>query len=273
MVESVCAEIKQRNTYLTEEVNTIYFGGGTPSLLTENELQAILETTNENFKVSENAEVSLEANPEDLDHEKLQSIKKCGVNRLSIGVQTFSENRLKWMNRAHTSDQAIEAYENSRKSGFENISLDLIYAIPEGGSVLWESDLKKLTDLQPEHISLYGLTIEERTVFGSKRKKGEMIEVTEDEAANQYLSSMEILTKKGYEQYEVSNFCKPGFESKHNSSYWSGAPYLGVGPGAHSFDGKSRRFNMRNNAKYIKLLESGQPYYESEQLSQKSKDE
>lgn len=267
MVETICHEIQQKRPYLTEEVTTIYFGGGTPSLLTEKELKGIMDTIKKNFEVFQNAEVSLEANPEDLDSEKLASIKRSGINRLSIGVQTFSESHLKWMNRAHSSMQAIEAYENARQTGFDNISLDLIYAIPEGDDEPWESDLRKLTDLQPEHISLYGLTIEDRTVFGKKKEKGELVEVPEDEAANQYLNSIEMLTQNGYEQYEVSNFCKSGFESKHNSSYWSGKPYLGIGPGAHSFNGESRQFNIRNNPKYIKLLETGQPYFERERLS------
>lgn len=267
MVRCICAEIEQRSGYLAEVVDTIYFGGGTPSLLSENQLEQILGAINKNFHVSENAEISLEANPEDLLGEKLKSILSLGVNRLSIGVQTFSEDRLKWMNRIHSSDEAISAYRNARNLGFNNISLDLIYAIPEGGEELWESDLKKLTALQPEHISLYGLTIEDRTVFGKKKQKGQLIEVTEDEAAAQYLNSIKILTQKGYEQYEVSNFSKPGFRSQHNSSYWSGKPYLGVGPGAHSFNGKSRQFNIKNNPKYVKLLGSDQPYFESEELT------
>lgn len=267
MVSSICKEIELRNEYLHEKVDTIYFGGGTPSLLTGEQLHEILHSIRTHFEVPETAEISLEANPEDLSIKKLMILKKLGINRLSIGIQTFSDDRLNWMNRIHTAKNSIASYQHARNVGFENISLDLIYAIPDGGHELWERDLAIVTGLDPEHISLYGLTIENRTVFGKRKEKGELLEVVEDVAATQFLQSISVLNKSGFEQYEVSNFSKPNFRSRHNSSYWSGVPYLGVGPGAHSFDGESRQFNVRNNAHYIKSLTNNRSFYEHETLS------
>lgn len=268
LVDILCQEIIQRKNYIDERIETIYFGGGTPSLLTSQQLEKILVTIDDNYEISPEAEITLEGNPEDLDFEKTSEIRKLGINRLSIGIQTFDDEKLKWMNRIHSSGQAISAFENARAIGFENISLDLIYALPEAGFDFWKSDLKKMVELQPEHISLYGLTIEEKTVFGNWSNKGKLIEVPEDEAATQYLHAIDFLKSSGYEHYEVSNFGKPGYSSRHNTSYWQGIPYLGIGPGAHSFDGKSRQLNVRNNQKYIRLITSGESYYDTEQLSQ-----
>ncbi len=264
MVASICHEIELRSEYLNEEVDTIYFGGGTPSLLNKEQLKKILATISRHFHISTVAELTLEANPEDITFKKLASLIDCGINRLSIGIQTFSNDRLKWMNRAHTSEDAISAYLLSRAVGFANISLDLIYAIPSGE---WISDLEKITGLEPEHISFYGLTIEDKTVFGKWEKDQKLVEVNEEDAATQYLDAIQYLASNGYHQYEVSNFSKPGFKSKHNSSYWAGISYLGVGPSAHSYDGASRQFNVNNNTRYIEALKNGTPHHQTEQLS------
>jgi len=267
MVEAICKEIRDRNDYINEEIKTIYFGGGTPSILSGKFIKQILATIRNSFQVSPLAEITLEGNPEDLTTKKLAEIYKAEINRLSIGFQTFSDEKLKWMNRIHSSKEAIAAYQNARHSGFGNISLDLIYALPGNSMDAWEKDLYGITSLEPEHVSIYGLTIEEKTVFGKWKKTGRLIEENEEKAAEQYLISIEILKSHGYEQYEVSNFSKPGFSSKHNSSYWAGEKYLGVGPGAHSYDSTSRRFNVRNNAKYLKAIEAGDSYFEIENLS------
>ncbi|MEP1095036.1 MAG: radical SAM family heme chaperone HemW [Cyclobacteriaceae bacterium] len=267
MVQAICQEIDHRSNYVSEKIETVYFGGGTPSILSKEHLNEILAAVKNSFEVSTTSEITLEANPEDLDNAKLRDFRLSEVNRLSIGFQTFSDTKLKWMNRIHSSKEALDSFHNARESGFDNISIDLIYALPNHDLDAWKKDLQVAASLNPEHISIYGLTIEERTVFGKRKRSGELIEEPEEMAADQYLRTIEILESKGYSQYEVSNFTKPGFESKHNSSYWGGAKYLGVGPGAHSYDGRSRQFNVRNNAKYLKAISTSGPYYESEELS------
>ena len=268
MVDAIARELSNRKDFLHEELKTIYFGGGTPSLLSQIQLQKLLEAVHQNFSVSSQAEITLEANPEDLTVVHSRALKKCGINRLSIGIQTFDEQKLQWMNRIHSSDEATEAFRNARGAGFENISLDLIYAIPNHDPDAWKTDLESITSLDPEHISLYGLTIEEKTVFGKWAKENKLIQVPEDAAAEQYLFAIDFLNTHGYIQYEVSNFGKEGYYSRHNHSYWAGKPYLGVGPGAHSFDGKNTRsFNIKNNPKYLKAIGENHEYSVQERLS------
>ena len=268
MTQAIVQELVSRKGHLQETVETIYFGGGTPSLLSKHQIETIQKTIQKEFEVIDSAEITLEANPEDLTLEKATQLFDLGINRLSIGIQTFDEQKLNWMNRIHNSEEAIMAFEYARKVGFKNISLDLIYAIPDYRMEHWQKDLQKITSLDPEHISLYGLTIEKNTVFGKWEQKSRLVQVPEDQAAEQYLFAVEFLKSKGYKQYEVSNFGKEGFHSRHNHAYWEGIPYLGIGPGAHSFDGKSRRFNIRNNAKYLKNLVSNESYFEIETLSE-----
>ncbi|MEO1254372.1 MAG: radical SAM family heme chaperone HemW [Bacteroidota bacterium] len=267
MVEAINKELSSRSSYLKDEVQTIYFGGGTPSLLSADLIQSILDKMFDLFDISNEVEITLEANPEDLSESYAKNIKNVGINRLSIGVQTFDDDRLKWMNRAHSSGQSKIAIQHARNAGFDNISLDLIYAIPGHDRGVWNEELEKICSMNPEHISLYGLTIEEKTVFGKWAKENKLDQVSEGNAADQYLHAIEYLKKAGYNQYEVSNFGKNGYHSRHNSAYWRGIPYLGIGPGAHSFNGLSRRFNMRNNAKYIRAIENDSLYYEEELLS------
>lgn len=267
MVNAIGQEIRSRRDYINETIETIYFGGGTPSLLTKTQFEHLLTSIKENFRLGDSPEITLEANPEDLTPEKASAMYKQGINRLSVGVQTFNEEKLTWMNRVHSSTEAKTAYENARAVGFDNISLDLIYAIPDHDRSDWEKDLSTIVQLDPEHISLYGLTIEDKTVFGKWEKENRLIQVPEDEAAAQYLLAIDFLKRAGFVQYEVSNFGKEGFYSRHNNAYWSGVPYLGVGPGAHSFNGTTRSFNVRNNPKYIKAIKEGLSYSETEQLS------
>lgn len=267
MVDAICKELVDRKKYLNEEIHTVYFGGGTPSLLSEGQVQSILSAVQNNFSVAMDAEITLEANPEDLERKQLDSLRNVGINRLSIGVQTFHDEKLKWMNRAHSSQQAVNAYENARQAGFANVSLDLIYARPDEDPSAWKDDLKQIIALDPEHISLYGLTIEDKTVFRKWEKDNKLIQMPEEEAAVQYLEAISFLGENGFNQYEASSFCKPGFESQHNSAYWAGTHYLGIGPGAHSFNGAARHINIRNNTKYIKLIADGKAHFETEELS------
>lgn len=258
MHHAILEELKLRSGYLNDEtINTIYFGGGTPSLFSGKQIEEILNLINSHFEASQFAEITLEANPDDLTKSILQSLKKVGINRLSIGVQTFDDDRLSFMNRAHSANEARESIKLAFETGFTNMTADLIYAIPPENMGYWEKDLSEMIALGLPHISLYGLTIEEKTVFGNWLAKGKLHETSEDIAARQYRYAIETLTEAGYEHYEVSNFAKPGFRSKHNSAYWSGEKYLGVGPGAHSYDGNTRSYNVRNNTKYINEIEKG----------------
>lgn len=262
LVEALCKEIDLQRYYLKdEEISTIYFGGGTPSLLAEAELSELLDKVYSTFSVSTNAEITLEANPDDLNKAKLTELKKAGVNRLSIGIQSFDNKVLTFLNRAHNGSEAENCIQLAREIGFDNISIDLIYAIPERTDKLWIEDMEKALSYEPQHISTYSLTIEPNTVFGRRLSKGIFDEPSEETAARQFEIMTSVLKNSGFEQYEVSNFCLPGFESKHNSSYWRGAAYLGIGPSAHSFDQKNRQYNISHNKKYLDsiLLESKIP--------------
>ena len=267
MIEAIQKELVQRRDHVIGTVHTVYFGGGTPSLLTNDQVKALLETINENYGISIDPEFTLEANPEDLSGDKLQQFKALGFNRLSIGIQTFSDSQLHQMNRTHNSGQAIDAFKLTREAGFDNISVDLIYALPFFETGYWEKNLETTVGLDPDHISLYGFTVEDNTVFGKQRSKGLLKEIDESMAASQYLYSISFLESQGYLQYEVSNFAKKGYRSRHNASYWMGEGYLGVGPGAHSYDGGSRRANIRNNARYLRAISGGGSYFEIEKLS------
>ncbi|HET8861169.1 radical SAM family heme chaperone HemW [Marivirga sp.] len=268
MVEAICKEITLQQDYLDKEpIESIYFGGGTPSVLEENHLKSILNKLRQHYKISSDAEITFEANPDDITPEKLKMLFQNGINRLSVGIQSFDEDILKWMNRAHDSKEAFQCLEWIKESEFNNFSLDLIYGIPISTHEIWEKDLKTLVDFQPPHISSYCLTIEPDTVFGRWQQKGKLNEASEDYASEQFLHLSGYLKKADYEHYEVSNFAKEGFHSKHNSSYWQQKPYLGIGPSAHSYDGKNRQFNISNNAKYMKALKKNEIPAEMDILS------
>ncbi len=259
MVEAICKEIELQQDYLGGElIESIYFGGGTPSVLEEDHLKSIFNTLKRYYKISSDAEITFEANPDDITPSKLKMLYDNGINRLSVGIQSFDEEILKWMNRAHNSVEAFQCLEWIKESEFNNFSLDLIYGIPISTHETWEKDLKTLVDFQPPHISSYCLTIEANTVFGRWQQKGKLNEASEDYASEQFYHLSEYLRKAEYEHYEVSNFGKKGFHSKHNSSYWQQKPYLGIGPSAHSYDGKNRQFNISNNAKYLKGLQENE---------------
>lgn len=268
LVEALVTEIDLQRNYLEgEPITTIYFGGGTPSLLGTLQLEKIIKQIRATFPVVASPELTLEANPDDLSLEKLNELKQVGVNRLSVGIQSFDNSVLRFLNRAHSSDEARRSVENARRTGIDNISIDLIYAIPGQSQEQWVKNVQTAIELDANHISSYSLTIEEKTVFGNWSKAGKFTPVVDDVAAGQLEILVDILARAGYHQYEVSNFAKPGFESQHNSSYWKREKYLGLGPSAHSYDRKSRQHNIRNNHIYIQSLQKGQIPFEKEMLT------
>lgn len=268
MVKAMVQEIGLQYHYLEgEQIETIYFGGGTPSLLSAEELNQLMNSVRAHFQVAAEPEVTLEANPDDLTKEKLTELRTAGVNRLSIGIQSFHNSLLTFLNRAHTAEAALTCMHRAREAGFNNISIDLIYAIPGETDDLWKQDIAQALALAPEHISCYSLTIEPKTVFGKWSQQGRL-QVTTDEVAAHHLEILiEALEQAGYEQYEVSNFAKPGAYSRHNSSYWKGAHYLGIGPSAHSYNGPSRHYTVSNNHQYLKAMAGGVVPLEKEILS------
>jgi len=268
MVQAICQEIELQQSYLTGQViNTIYFGGGTPSLLTQTELLQIFEKLHQHFAIVPDAEITLEANPDDLSIPRLKELVASPVNRLSIGLQSFHDAHLRRMNRAHCADESTAAVKNAQDAGFTNITTDLIYGIPAPSHAIWQNDLQQLFSLQVQHVSCYALTIEEKTAFGHWAKKGTFKPSEDEFVAQQFEILVEQMQAHGFTQYEISNFCRPGYESKHNSNYWKGVHYVGLGPSAHSFNGISRQYNVANNAKYMAALAQNQLAFDKEELS------
>jgi oxygen-independent coproporphyrinogen-3 oxidase len=258
LTKAMCAELELQRDYLQGEIiKTVYFGGGTPSLLSHAEFELIFNAIHKNFSVQPDSEITIEANPDDLTDEKLISLKSLGVNRLSIGIQSLDDEVLRFLNRSHDSIQAVKSIETARKRGFSNINVDLIYAIPGREIALLHKDIDQLLSLEPEHVSAYSLTIEEKTIFGNWAARGRFIPETESENARQFELVMDKLGQAGLEQYEISNYARNGFQSQHNSSYWKQKKYLGIGPSGHSFNGKQRQANVSNNPAYIKSLNAG----------------
>ncbi len=268
MLDALHRELSARASYLeNQEIETIYLGGGTPSMLSADELQRLLDVVFKNFRMTSTPEITLEANPDDLTYFKILELKRTPINRLSIGVQSFRDEDLQWMNRAHTSTQADYAVKCAQDRGFDNITIDLIYSVPGLSAQAWQHNIEKALDLEVQHISAYSLTIEPKTVLGNQWAKGELHPAPDEVSEEQFRVLRQMLLRAGFEHYEVSNFCRPGMHSRHNSSYWKGAHYLGVGPSAHSFNGSSRQWNVANNAKYISGITTGTPSFEIEQLS------
>lgn len=259
----------QKNFLNGEPVSTLYFGGGTPSLLSVTDCQRLLDKISKTFSISNVAEITLEANPDDINKDKLGGWKQCGINRLSIGIQSFYEPELAWMNRAHTKEQAHQCIQWSLEAGFTNLTIDLIYGSPLLTDDLWEANVKTALQYGIPHLSCYALTVEEKTPLYKHIKKGEKAPVDEEKQSRQFLALMEWLRGAGYEHYEVSNFARPGYRSRHNSSYWKGAFYLGLGPSAHSFNGYGRSWNIANNQQYISSINNGLLPNQWEELSAK----
>ena len=267
VVEMLCRELDLRKDELPgAEYKTIYFGGGTPSLLTSEELERIFETIYSNYNIAENPEITLEANPDDLSEEKIKMLASSKINRLSIGVQSFFEEDLKLMNRAHNSGEALESIQLAKKY-FDNISIDLIYGVPGMSEERWKENLRIALELGVPHISSYALTVEPNTALQKFIEKGKVKPVDDEAASRHFEILVETLTENGFEHYEFSNFGKPGYFSQNNTAYWLGKPYLGIGPSAHSYDGTSRTWNVSNNSLYIKAMEKDQLPQQIEELS------
>jgi oxygen-independent coproporphyrinogen-3 oxidase len=268
MVESIIEELKLRKDYLQEKsVKTIYFGGGTPSLLSANQIEKILDTIYINYEC-ELEEITLEANPDDLGNDNLSDWRRLGIDRLSLGIQSFDPAVLSFYNRTHSAIESKVAIENARKAGFEKFSLDLMYGFPAANHQIWENDLAIAIDQDPGHISSYALTIEPKTTLENWTKSKKFIPATEDFVATQFEILQDATEKAGYIQYEVASFGKPNQFALHNTNYWKGVPYLGVGPSAHSFDGKIRGSNPANNSAYLKSLGTQIIPFQTEELSE-----
>lgn len=268
MLAAILQEVNLRSQYLgTQEIETVYFGGGTPSLLQIEDLRVILAKLSEDYTISPTAEITLEANPDDLTVEYLNGLKSLGFNRLSIGIQSFIDDELRTMNRRHTANEGEQAVRRAKDMGFGNITLDLIYGLPNSTLQTWKYSLQRALDLDIQHFSCYHLGIEAKTAFANFKKNGQITEVDEINSLEQYNLLCEYMKKAGYEHYEVSNFAKPNYYSQHNSSYWNGTPYLGLGPSAHSFNGSNRQWNINHNRRYMEAISRGTSFYEVEELS------
>jgi oxygen-independent coproporphyrinogen-3 oxidase len=256
MTDAICKEIKLRKDYLGKEsINTLYFGGGTPSILPAKEIEQIINTVYQEFNISSLTEVTLEANPDDLDKQKLMALFGMGVNRLSIGVQSFEDKALKWMNRAHTAREAIKSIKTAQDLGFQNISIDIITGIPVVGNIQHITDIEQALSLQPQHLSCYTLTLEPNTSWERLIRLKHFPKPKEKEQAKAFEESIALIKSKGWIHYEISNFALSDEHiSKHNSSYWEKAHYLGIGPSAHSYNGHSRRWNLTAHSHYMQNL-------------------
>ena len=266
LVEMLGRELELRKNEIPGPIQTIYFGGGTPSLLSSEELESIFQSIYQNFEVLDSAEVTLEANPDDLSEEVLKVLNDSPVNRLSIGVQSFFEADLKLMNRAHNAKEALESLKLAKRY-FENISIDLIYGIPGQSDEQWIENLEIALELDIPHISSYALTVEPKTALETFIKKGKIQPVTDEKFRNHFEILVNKLTNAGFEHYEFSNYGKPGFHSENNMAYWLGKPYLGIGPSAHSYNGKTRSWNVANNSLYISALAENKIPQQQEVLS------
>lgn len=269
LLQAIIKEVQLQKNYLNNEsIETIYFGGGTPSLLSADEINLIVGTITGLHTVSANAEITLEANPDDLDRAKLTLLKNTEINRLSIGIQSFFDDDLEWMNRVHRANEAEASVKRAQDIGFENITVDLIYGYPLLSDQKWKHNLKKVFELGIPHVSSYSMTVEPQTALASFIKKKKQPAMDEQQSAEQFILLMDAMQSQDFEHYEISNFCKPGHYSRHNSNYWKGVKYLGIGPSAHSYNGEVRQWNIANNAKYIQAMELGKIPAETELLTE-----
>lgn len=266
-VQALSKELELRKDYLDGEIiDTIYFGGGTPSQLEEKDFIQLFETIYKIYTINPKAEITIEANPDDLTPQYIAMLRTLPFNRLSMGIQTFKEDTLRLLHRRHTAAQAQQAYQHCREAGFQNISIDLMYGLPGETLEDWQKDLQTALQMRPEHISAYHLIYEEGTPLWNLKEAHQVEETDEDLSVSLFKELIHTLKSNGYEHYEISNFCRPGFHSRHNSSYWTGKKYLGCGPSAHSYDGTSRQWNVASLPQYIQGIQEGTPYQEKEEL-------
>lgn len=268
MLNAILKEIALQKDYLQgDTIQTVYFGGGTPSLLSSNEILSVLDEIQRFYHIDADAEITLEANPDDLTISKINALRQTPINRFSIGVQSFHEADLKFMNRAHNDAEALNCIKNAQNAGFDNLTIDLIYGTPTMNDDLWQANLDIAFGLNIPHISSYALTVEPNTALDHFVKKGKVQPVDDEQAARQFLMLMENMERQGFDHYEISNFAKPNHYAVHNSNYWKGKSYLGLGPSAHSFNGHSRQWNIAHNMQYIKSIQKNEVPFEIEQLS------
>ncbi len=268
MLEAIGAEIEARRGYLKgESLSSIYFGGGTPSLLTSQELSQLLHTIGKAYAVDADAEITLEANPDDLTEDKLRALADAPINRLSIGIQSFFDEDLRYMHRAHDQRQAHQSIEGALRAGFSNLSMDLIFGSPTTTHANWEKNLEIATSYALAHLSCYALTVEPSTALAYKIKKGTMSAPRDRDMEQQFLHTHTYLGQQGYTHYEISNYAQPGKEAVHNTNYWKQATYLGVGPSAHSYNGASRSWNVANNSTYLRKMRAGEQPWTTEHLT------
>ena len=271
-VDALCKELSMRKEYAgNRTIETIYFGGGTPSTLSMEQLQRICDAIYATYTVSSTPEITIECNPDDLTTEFLAQLQQLPFNRISMGVQSFNDMQLKRLGRRHDAEKARLAVKNAREAGYNNISIDLIFALPGSTSTDWEHDLECAIALHPDHISAYNLTYEEGTPMHRALVRGDFPELSEDENIEQFHMLIAKLKKAGYRHYEISNFALPGHESRHNRSYWNDTPYIGCGAAAHSYNGTSRGWNIADIEKYIQGIEKEKPYFEIEELSEEER--
>lgn len=268
LIQAICLELSLRSSELTNvPIQSLYFGGGTPSLLTAEELQSIVHSVRLNYQLLEHAEITFEVNPEDANVDNLKAWKEAGINRLSIGLQSFQASDLSWMNRSHSTDEGEMAVRMAQEQGFDNISIDLIYGLPDLSNEQWLHHLERALQLNVQHISAYCLTIESKTALEHFVNNGKLKRPTEDQQGEQFDLLVRTLKQAGFEQYEISNFAKDQKYARHNSSYWNFTSYVGVGPSAHSFNGNQRRWNIANNSKYYQQVGKDDDWFEEETLS------
>jgi len=268
MLWAMQQEIAKRAHYLEDKkVHSLYFGGGTPSILDAEDILQLIGTVEKYFEIAPDAEITLEANPDDLTREKVDALRQTPINRFSIGIQSFYEEDLRWMNRAHNAQEADSSIKRVQDAGFENITCDLIYGYPLLTNEKWKANMQKLIALDIPHISSYSMTVEKKTALAHFIKEGKTPGMSDAQSAAQMLMLIDTLTQNGFEHYEISNFAKDGMYAKHNTNYWKGKHYLGIGPSAHSFNGHSRSWNVANNAKYIAALTDDTSYNELEHLT------
>jgi len=270
LIDAMIKELETRHSYISEDnIETIYFGGGTPSVLDEMDFDRLFNAVNKYFTLSDQVEISLEANPDDLTDSYLKLLKQKGINRLSIGIQSFFDDDLTWMNRSHNAGQAEQCLLEAQDVGLNNISIDLIFGGPTSNMEKWKKNLDKVGFFNINHLSCYGLTVEPNTALQKMISKGKTEAPREQDYSKQFIQTIEIMESKGFTHYEISNYGKEETVSKHNSNYWKGVPYLGIGPSAHSYNVNSRQWNINHNKKYIDNINSGQSYFEIEHLSKR----
>lgn len=272
LLRALVKELHLQKDYLQgQTINTIYFGGGTPSILPAIDIQLLLDTIADLHHIGDKAEITLEANPDDLDRVRMQELRQTAVNRFSIGIQSFFDEDLLWMNRVHRGQEAEASVKRAQDAGFENITVDLIYGYPLLTDAKWKQNLDKVFTLDVPHLSAYSMTVEPQTALASFIRNRKQPAMNEQQSAAQFTYLMDAMQSQGFEQYEISNFCKPGQYSQHNSNYWRGVSYLGIGPSAHSYNGEVRQWNIANNPKYMQSVMSGKLPAEIEELTESNR--